>query len=458
MKLQQALDLLNIPAQWQRTTGAGVKVALIGHPCLTDRMPNVHPVNYTAGHWHGTVEAWLVNQAAPDTELFSLQALNGGWSLDKCLDWCIDNGIHIVNMSMYCADTQANRDALQRALDAGIILVGSSGNFKKVTFPGRYPGVITVANLCKDGVIASDSGAGPEVELAAPGVIEGLPWPPWTVSGTSFGTPFATGMLALVKAACPWMTPAQADELVKKYARDLLTPGRDDKSGYGVFVLPAPEEWIIAKPKEVIEKLNIVEEQYEWNGALSNRTETKYIVLHHSATGNATAQQIHRSHVANGWAGISYHYYIRKDGTIYRGRPLEAIGAHCIDYNAMSVGICAEGNYTTETMPERQKEAIIELCRELLTIYPAALIMGHGELNATACPGDNYPLTEIKQAAVATEVVEPVDPYAITIKVGAKTVQGRLIDDVTWCPVRSIAAAMGWDVVWDGNTRTVTIK
>ncbi|MBP9550733.1 MAG: hypothetical protein KBE34_02250, partial [Veillonella sp.] len=34
------------------------------------------------------------------------------------------------------------------------------------------------------------------------------------------------------------------------------------------------------------------------------------------------------SSVKNGWAGIGYHFVIRKDGTIERGRPLSVVGAH----------------------------------------------------------------------------------------------------------------------------------
>ena len=52
---------------------------------------------------------------------------------------------------------------------------------------------------------------------------------------------------------------------------------------------------------------------------LNERNMTNMIVVHH--TGNPvdddlSAEEIHESHKAQGWAGIGYHYVIRKDGTI----------------------------------------------------------------------------------------------------------------------------------------------
>lgn len=141
---------------------------------------------------------------------------------------------------------------------------------------------------------------------------------------------------------------------------------------------------------------NIIETNLRFNGALSYRTKTNYIVLHHAEATKASVEDIHRWHLNNGWAGIGYNYYIRKDGSVYRGRPCDAVGAHCQGYNSVSVGICAEGNYESESMPAAQWQAILELVSELKKIYPGAQVVGHKELNATACPGQNYPLEEIK--------------------------------------------------------------
>lgn len=143
----------------------------------------------------------------------------------------------------------------------------------------------------------------------------------------------------------------------------------------------------------------INETNLSFTGTMSNRTRTDYIVLHHRA-GNGDVESIHNQHLGQGYSGIGYHYYIRKNGSIYTGRPIQKVGAHCLNYNSVSVGVCFEGNYEIETvMPEAQKKSGIELVRHLKGIYPNAQIKGHRELFATACPGRNFPFEEIKKGA-----------------------------------------------------------
>ena len=145
--------------------------------------------------------------------------------------------------------------------------------------------------------------------------------------------------------------------------------------------------------------LTIIETEWNWKSGLSKRARTQYIALHHSDAVRCTAQDIDRWHKdGNNWSGIGYHFFVRKDGTIYRGRPLWAMGAHVAYKNDVSIGICAEGDYSKEqTMPEAQKFAIAELLDYLKTYhYPNAKIVGHGEIGASACPGQYYPLEELK--------------------------------------------------------------
>lgn len=117
----------------------------------------------------------------------------------------------------------------------------------------------------------------------------------------------------------------------------------------------------------------------------------EYIVVHHTAsTAKETVEQIHNFHINNnGWAGIGYHFYIRKDGTIYRGRPEEYIGAHCENYNSVSLGICLEGNFEIEQPTDNQLKSLSELLQHLKQKYGNVQIVGHRDLNATACPGKN---------------------------------------------------------------------
>lgn len=140
--------------------------------------------------------------------------------------------------------------------------------------------------------------------------------------------------------------------------------------------------------------MQIIEKTYTLNGKLDIRKKTDKIILHHRA-GNGDVESIDRIHKNKGWVCIGYHFYVRKDGSIYRGRQENAVGAHAYGSNSTSIGICAEGNFETDTMPKVQKEAIIELVNYLKNKYPIMGVIRHKDVNSTACPGRNYPYYEI---------------------------------------------------------------
>lgn len=143
--------------------------------------------------------------------------------------------------------------------------------------------------------------------------------------------------------------------------------------------------------------ISIIETNWNWSSTLSKRASTEYIALHHAAASSCSAADVDRWHKANGWSGIGYHFFVRKDGSIYRGRPIDKMGAHVSGKNNCSIGICAEGDYTTETMPAAQKTAICGLLVYLIdNYYPSAQIVGHKEIGSSDCPGTNYPLEDIK--------------------------------------------------------------
>lgn len=121
------------------------------------------------------------------------------------------------------------------------------------------------------------------------------------------------------------------------------------------------------------------------------RKETRYIVLHHAADPTCSVEDVHAWHLAKGWNGIGYHFFVRKDGSIWTGRPINTVGAHAYGVNSQSVGICFEGNFETETMPDEQKKAGLWLVNFVLGKYPAATVKKHSDFNATACPGRNFP-------------------------------------------------------------------
>ena len=141
-------------------------------------------------------------------------------------------------------------------------------------------------------------------------------------------------------------------------------------------------------------------------GALTKRTVTDRIILHHAA-GNGSVESVHNYHKGLGWSGIGYHYYVRKDGSIYRGRPEEMVGGHTSGYNYCSIGVCAEGNFETDVMSDAQREAIRALVLDIRTRYPDTQTIRHKDVAATACPGKNYPFDYIAAAEPDPEDTPP---------------------------------------------------
>lgn len=137
------------------------------------------------------------------------------------------------------------------------------------------------------------------------------------------------------------------------------------------------------------------------------RKETNYIVVHHTQeVGKHDVDEIHQWHrnrrTKDGkpWAGIGYHYYVRKDGEIYQGRPRNKKGAHVNDevhnYNSVTIGVCFEGDFRTEMMGEGQLEASIMLLSILSLGYGNIDICTHHHLDKRrSCPGKNFPIKEL---------------------------------------------------------------
>lgn len=116
------------------------------------------------------------------------------------------------------------------------------------------------------------------------------------------------------------------------------------------------------------------------------------IILHHRA-GNGDVESIHKQHMAQGWWGIGYHYYILKDGSVWRGRPEQWVGSHAgssNDYNTHSIGVCFEGNFETEQMTDAQVQSGRELIADIESRYSIYQILGHKDVAKTACPGKNF--------------------------------------------------------------------
>jgi hypothetical protein len=138
----------------------------------------------------------------------------------------------------------------------------------------------------------------------------------------------------------------------------------------------------------------IQETDFEFS-SLQNRETTDAIVIHHVGNTNrdVSAAEIDQWHKNNGWAGIGYHFVIRKDGTIERGRPMDMLGAHCYGENWHTIGVNIVGEFDGhEPEPEQMVSAaklLAALCRYYGIAPDRKHIVGHRDFNATACPGQN---------------------------------------------------------------------
>jgi N-acetylmuramoyl-L-alanine amidase len=100
-------------------------------------------------------------------------------------------------------------------------------------------------------------------------------------------------------------------------------------------------------------------------------TDVTILAVHSFPTkDNLTVIDIDRLQRAQGYIRIGYHYVIRKDGTLEKGRPLTQRGNHLLGKNYCSVGICLVGSSPTV----QQREALDGLLVELLASFPGAVV------------------------------------------------------------------------------------
>lgn len=136
---------------------------------------------------------------------------------------------------------------------------------------------------------------------------------------------------------------------------------------------------------------------YSWDNNLKGGNKPEVLVIHHSVANGADPSEIHNWHKEKGYGGIGYHYYIKKDGTIYKGREDNMIGAHSYDHNNKTLAICLDGNFDDETLTDNQKESLINLSISLVVSYNIKDIVGHRDYNQTECPGKNINIEGLRE-------------------------------------------------------------
>lgn len=145
---------------------------------------------------------------------------------------------------------------------AGVVVIAAAGNeaSSSPSYPAAYDGVISVSAVDTQKNLAPYSNFGNKVDVAAPGgdtsvdrdgdgfsdgVLSTLAngdGPNTTFNyklyqGTSMATPHVAGVVALMKAVNPDLTPAQVDTLLEtgQLTEDIGSIGRDNQFGYGLI-------------------------------------------------------------------------------------------------------------------------------------------------------------------------------------------------------------------------------
>ena len=128
------------------------------------------------------------------------------------------------------------------------------------------------------------------------------------------------------------------------------------------------------------------------------RKRTARIISHHTASGDVSAHTVHDWHAAKPrWGGIGYHYLIRADGGIERGRPEHVRGVHASRANADSIAIALTGNFELRPPTSPQIASLVRLIRDIGQRYKDLPVVGHGDVGATACPGRLFPWAELRR-------------------------------------------------------------
>ena len=212
--------------------------------------------------------------------------------------------------------------------------------------------------------------------------------------------------------------------------------------------------------------MKITETNHQFKPGLKPRTATKCIVLHHAASaGDVSAATIHKWHMeGNGWVGIGYHYLVKYDGTIERGRPENTVGAHAgPTANGDSIGICLAGHLTKHSPTEAQIAALVWLIKDIFTRYGELQIIGHEEVMSTDCPGKKFPWSRVSamlKGGTGTQQEVKLTINGRPTQVPLRVVEGRTqaLLDGTWVQLRTLTDLLQAEIGWDEATRTVDFK
>ena len=295
---QYELAKLHLPQAHAITKGDNVLVAVIDsgidvtHPDLSgsvaesfdaitpDAAVPVLPGTPVPPHKHGTAIAGLIAAhgrlmgAAPNARILAIRAFDPAgksaegstFNILKSLDRAAASGARVINMSFAGPGDPAIHRSLEAARKKGIVLVAASGNEGAKSpplYPAADPNVIAVSATDADDKLFEQSNRGSYIAVAAPGaqILVAIPDSGFEVSsGTSYSAAEVSGIIALMLARNPNLTPERVRSILLATAKDLGPKGRDIMFGAGLAdaygALTAEEVPAIASKQLPVERVS----------------------------------------------------------------------------------------------------------------------------------------------------------------------------------------------------------
>jgi hypothetical protein len=231
-------------------TGKGVKIAVIDseidaqHPDLRGAVAGSYdalPSSDQTPHSHGTGMAGAIGShqrllgIAPSARILGIRAFGvsnegaQGTSMNivKGLEWAVQQGAQIINMSFAGPRDPILEQALKALKDKGVVLIGAAGNAGPKSpplFPGADKNVIGVSATDQDDRTFKGANRGAQVAIAAPGVDILVPAPEGgyqLTTGTSVAAAEISGVVALMLERNPRLSPDEVRAILTATARKL---------------------------------------------------------------------------------------------------------------------------------------------------------------------------------------------------------------------------------------------
>lgn len=149
--------------------------------------------------------------------------------------WAAEQGAHIINASFSGGTSASNQSAARYIKEQGGLLFWASGNDNAFVEPNR-PDYVLVGSTTSSDNRSSFSNYGPGVDVTAPGSSVRSTRNGGTYgngSGTSYASPIAAGVGAMIRSANPELSPDDIQAVLYQSVDDLGASGRDDFFGRG---------------------------------------------------------------------------------------------------------------------------------------------------------------------------------------------------------------------------------